>query len=152
MFIETNLRKTKWLLFGCYQPPSQCDNYFFNHIKSDLNILSQNYNKYMLVGDLMQKFRILFIKLHSWNQYKKYSYYTCYKIVKNPSCIDPVITNSPLSSLSRVTITTSLFDFHKITVLKIAFSKLVSQKMIYKDYKIFNRDKFMRELEVKIKL
>ena len=78
--------------------------------------------------------------------------YTCYKIVKNPNCIDPVITNWLLSFLNMVTISTSLSDFHEITVLKTAFSKLVSKKMSYRDYKIFNRDKFKRALEVKIKL
>ena len=29
LFIEINLRKTKWLLCGCYHPPSQSDDYFF---------------------------------------------------------------------------------------------------------------------------
>ena len=51
IFIEMNLRKNKWLLFGCYQPPSQSDNYFFYHIENNLDKFYQNYNKKMQVGD-----------------------------------------------------------------------------------------------------
>ena len=29
IFVEINLRKIKWLLFGTYHPPSQADNYYF---------------------------------------------------------------------------------------------------------------------------
>ena len=51
-----------------------------------------------------------------------------------------------------VTITTGLSDFHKmlIIVLKTGFAKLVLKKIMYRDYKNFNRDKFKRELEGKI--
>lgn len=51
MFFELNLRKTEWLLFGCYHPPYQSDNYFFYHINNDLDKLTPKCNKYMLVGD-----------------------------------------------------------------------------------------------------
>ena len=30
IFVELNLRKKKWLLFGSYHPPSQSDAYFFH--------------------------------------------------------------------------------------------------------------------------
>ena len=45
MFIQLNLRKTKGLLFKCYHPPSRSDNYFFYHIKNNLDKFSQNYSK-----------------------------------------------------------------------------------------------------------
>ena len=63
-----------------------------------------------------------------------------------------IVTNSLLSFQNTVTITTGLSDFQKmvITVLKTAFSKLVAQKVIHRDYKNFNRDNFKRELEGKI--
>ena len=37
-----------------------------------------------------------------------------------------------------------------ITVPKTAFAKLIPKRVIYRDYKNFNRDKFKRELEGKI--
>ena len=48
---DLNLRKHKWLLFGSYHPPSQSDEYFFNHVKDRLDIYCKFYDKYMVVGD-----------------------------------------------------------------------------------------------------
>ena len=40
IFIEINLRKYKWLIFATYHPPSQCDKYFFDYLRRDLDIYS----------------------------------------------------------------------------------------------------------------
>ena len=32
VFVEVNLRKTKWLIFGAYRPPCQSVKYFFKHV------------------------------------------------------------------------------------------------------------------------
>ena len=63
-----------------------------------------------------------------------------YKSVENRSSVDLFITNSPLSFQYTATITTGLSDFCKmvITVLKTVFSKLVPNKVIYRDFKNFN--------------
>ena len=50
-FIEINLIKTKWLFCGCYHPPSQSDQYFFENIGKALDKYSKHYDKFMLVGD-----------------------------------------------------------------------------------------------------
>ena len=36
IFLEINLFKTKWLFCGCYHPPSQSDQYFFENIGKTL--------------------------------------------------------------------------------------------------------------------
>ena len=41
---------------------------------------------------------------------------TCHKNPQNPSCIDLILTNSPLSFQSSGVIETGLSDFHKIIV------------------------------------
>ena len=51
LFIELNIRKTKWLIVGCYHPPSQNDNYFFYNLSKALDSLNSNYEKFLLVGD-----------------------------------------------------------------------------------------------------
>ena len=51
IFVELNLRQNKWLLFGPYHPPSQSDEYFFNHLQNGLDIYNKFDDKYMLVGD-----------------------------------------------------------------------------------------------------
>ena len=51
---------------------------------------------------------------------------TCYKNPQNPSCIDLIVTNSPLSFLSSGVIETGLSGFYKmaVTSMKITFQKL----------------------------
>ena len=45
MFIEINLRKTKWVHFGSYHPPSQPDNYYFDSVSNALYLYNQHYQK-----------------------------------------------------------------------------------------------------------
>ena len=49
IFVELNLRKKKWLLFGSYHPPSQSDDYFFHQVKKGLDMYSKFYKRYMLI-------------------------------------------------------------------------------------------------------
>ena len=50
IFIEINLIKTKWLFCGCYHPPSQSNQYFFENIGKALDKYSKH-DKFILVGD-----------------------------------------------------------------------------------------------------
>ena len=56
---------------------------------------------------------------------------TCHKNSQNPSCIDLIFTNSPLSFQSSGVIETGLADFHKMTV---AVMKTTFQKLDLKSY------------------
>ena len=51
IFIEINLRKTKWLILGTYRPPNQSVDYFFEKVGKALDIYSQKYDKFLLCGD-----------------------------------------------------------------------------------------------------
>ena len=51
MFVEINLRKTKWLLCGSYHPPSQNDKYFFDFLGIALDIYIDKCDKFLLTGD-----------------------------------------------------------------------------------------------------
>ena len=51
VFAEVNLRKTKWLLFPIYLPPSQVHEYFFGEVGKSLDRYSQIYSKFLLIGD-----------------------------------------------------------------------------------------------------
>ena len=50
MFVEINQRKTKWLLFGSYHPPSQSEQYYFHCVGRAIDKYS-NYDKFLLPGD-----------------------------------------------------------------------------------------------------
>ena len=51
IFVEINLFKAKWLVCGCYHPPSQDDQYLFNHLGNALDKYTQSYDSSLLIGD-----------------------------------------------------------------------------------------------------
>ena len=55
LFVEINLRKTKFLLLGGYHPPSQPDHYFFDNINHALDLYRVTYDKIFLTGDFNAK-------------------------------------------------------------------------------------------------
>ena len=71
------------------------------------------------------------------------------KALKNPSCIDLILTNRNMSFQNTITVFAGMSDFHKLvlTVLKIDFTKNKSKEIIYRDYKSF--DSFLFNNEVK---
>ena len=53
LFVETNLRKKRWVLFCSYNPPPKTlisEN--FNEIGKNLDLLLSKYDNFMLIGDL----------------------------------------------------------------------------------------------------
>ena len=51
IFVEINFRKSKWLILGAYQPPSQNDGFYFDKLPRALYIYTQTYDKILLTGD-----------------------------------------------------------------------------------------------------
>ena len=60
IFVEINLRKIKWLLFGTYCPPSQNDSFYFNKVGHALDIYTKTYDSILLVGDFNDDERVCF--------------------------------------------------------------------------------------------
>ena len=48
MFIEINLRKTKWLFFGTYHPPIDSEKEYFEQVELALDTYS-DYEKFLLL-------------------------------------------------------------------------------------------------------
>ena len=73
---------------------------------------------------------------------------TCYRNPNQPSCIDPILTNSLRNFFNTETYFTGTPDCHKLVlfVSKPTFSKVVPKEMMYRDYKNFDRDIFSQEL------
>ena len=151
MFLEINLRKTKWLLYGTYHPPSQDDKYFFDHLGKALDIYSEKYDKFLLVGDFnaQEGESCLDTFLCDYDAKNIVKDKTCFKNIENPSCIDLIITNSIYSFQNTKAITTGLSDFHKmvVTVLKTTFQKSKPREIIYRDYSKFNEQTFRENLK-----
>ena len=73
---------------------------------------------------------------------------TCYKNPENPSCIDLILTNKAKSFQNSNVYETGLSDFHKltVTVLIMSYQKLKPIIISYRDYKLYNNDKFRKDL------
>ena len=121
IFIEINLIKTRWLFCGCYHPPSQSDQYFFENIGKALDKYSKHYDKFMLVGDFNaeESEPCLSQFLYEYNAKNIVKENTCVKNALNPSCIDLFITNSPLSLQNTIAVSNGLSDFRKILIFNI---------------------------------
>lgn len=50
MFIEINVRKTKWLMLKTFQPANQQDDYFFKSIETTLDQYQQTYEQFSMQG------------------------------------------------------------------------------------------------------
>ena len=153
MFIEINLRKTKWLLFGTYHPPSDSDKVYFQQIELALDAYS-NYEKFLLVGDFNaeESEPCLNNFLYHCDAKNLVKEKTCFKSIDNPSCIDLFLTNSYRSFQHTTTVCTGLSDFHKmtITVLKSTFQKAKPKEILYRDYRNFVETDFKTELKIQL--
>ena len=144
IFVEINLRKTKWLLYGTYHPPGQDDKYFFDNLGKALDVYSDKYDKFLLTGDFNSEEgeSCLDTFLCDYDAKNIVKHKTCFKNTENPSCIDLIITNSVNSFQNTKVISTGLSDFHKmvVTVLKTTFQKSKPREIIYRDYSKFREN------------
>ena len=150
VFIEINLRKTKWLLFGTYRRPKQNIQYFFRSVSKAIDIYLNIYDNFILTGDFnieegdnaLEEFMEIY---HAGNLIKKK---TCFKSLNNPSCVDLIITNSKKSFKYTSTISTGCSDCHKLvlTVLKTKFDKQKSTKIFYHKTKNYVQAEFNEDV------
>ena len=154
IFIEVNLYKNKWLMCGCYHPPNQNDQYFFNNLGNALDKYSQDYERFLLIGDFNAEDTepCLSEFLYEHNAENIVKDKTCFKSLNNLSCIDLFLMNFPSSFQNTCTVTTGLSDFHKmvITVTKMTFHKNPPKEIYYRDYKKFDQDLLREELAEKL--
>ena len=124
-YIEINLRKKKWLLCGTYNPHR---NNIANHLDSlskNLALHSSAYDSYIVIGDFNievdSKEMSSFCDTFDLTSLIKEP--TCYRNPDNPSCIDLILTNKPLSFQNLCAVETGLSDFHRmiLTVTKMTF-------------------------------
>ena len=141
IFIEINLRKTKWLVFGGYNfDKSNIDSYLKN-LGPNLDHYMAKYENWIILGDFNSE-------MHEASMREFCSLYnldnlihepTCFKNPLNPSHIDLILTNKPKSFLKSFTLETGLSDFHKmtVTVLRTFIPKQTPLCIKYRDFKKF---------------
>ena len=139
-FIKINLIKTRWLFCGCYDPPSQSDQYFFENIGKTLDRYSKHYEKFMLVGDFnVEESELCLSQFYcEYNAKNIVKENTCFKNALNPNCIDLFITNSPLSFQNTIAVSNRLSGFHKMVIKVINKNTVFSQICIEKNNRIIS--------------
>ena len=152
LYIEINLKKSKWLLFGSYHPPNQNDNYYFDSVSSSLDIYSENYDHILLAGDFNAEEKEVCLNnfLYKYNMKNIMKHPTCFKNPAKPTCIDLFLTNKPHNFQSTTAISNGLSDFHKmiVTVLKCSLPYVKPKEISYRDYKYFNQETFSNDLSI----
>ena len=111
IFIELNLRK---LLIGKYNPHKYMIGNHLDILGKQLNDVYGKYDNIILVGDFNAETSEDDMKLFctSYNLKNLVKKPACFKNIDNPSCIDLILTNKPLSFPNTMAIETGLSDFH----------------------------------------
>ena len=124
---------------------------YLDSLSKSIDSLSSKYNNFILLGDCdscmedspMKAFGEIY-KLR--NLIKEP---TCFKNPENPTCIDLILTNKPLSLKNTYVIETGLSGFHKMiaAVMKMHFPKMKPRVVSFRKYKDFHNETFLDSLK-----
>ena len=150
LFVEINLRKSKWLLCCSYNPHRSLISKHLEEVQKTLDVLSSRYERFLLIGDynceITDSKMIDFCQIYDLSNLIKES--TCFKNPDKPSCIDLMLTNRPKSFIKSMVIETDLSDFHKmtLTIMKSFFPKKQPNITQYRDFRNFSNESFCNDL------
>ena len=156
IFVELNLYKKKWLIGGAYNPCKTMLSGFLTTLGSCLDQCLPIYDNFIVRGDFNAESTNMevanFCAMYNLKNLVKEA--TCYKNVKNPSCIDLILTNRHKPFHKTKVLETGIPDFHlmAITVLKTYFKKATPSIVTYHDYKNYSHANFRMELRQTLSL
>ena len=127
-YVEINLRKKKWLLCCSYNPNKNNTQFYLENLTKSLALYSPSYENLIILGD----FNVSIDNSYMAGFCDIYDLISlimepiCYKNPENPTCIDLILTNHPLSFQNSCVLETGLSDFHKmtVTIMKASFQRL----------------------------
>ena len=115
-YIEINLSKKKWLLCGTYNPHRSNIGNHLDSLSKNLSLFSSAYDNYIVIDEFNieadSKEMSSFCDTFDLTSIIKKP--TCHKNSDNPSCIDLILTNKPLSFQNACVPETGLSDFHRM--------------------------------------
>ena len=135
IFLEINLRKAKWLMFGGYNNNKSNISNYLENIGPMLDHHMVKYDNVLLVGDFNSETHAVRMNefCDVYSLCNLITEPTCYKNPLNPSSINLMLTNKIRSFLNSQVIETGLSDHHKmtITVLRCFFLSKTSPHLNY---------------------
>ena len=154
IFVEINLRKSKWLLFAGYNHNKINISNFLNTIGPVFDHYLNKFDNFLLLGDFNSEIEEPELRefCDIYNLSNLITEPTCFKNPENPSSIDLILTNKPRSFVNSCTIETGLSDHHKLTVsvLRLFFKKQAPVLIKYRNYKKFDANVFRSELNERL--
>ena len=155
IFLEINLRRSKWLLFAGYNPHKNNIDNFLSNIISTMDIYLSHYDNFLLIGDFNSEMSEPSMKefCEIYNLKNLIRQPTCFKNPLNPSTIDLMLTNAVNRFHGSHVFETGLSDHHKmtITILKQFFHKQEPRTIKYRVYRKFDQTLFQTELLLNLK-
>ena len=126
IFLEINLRKIKWLVFGGYNNNKVNIDNFLGNLRPNLDHFVPKFDNFLLLGDFYSETYKLSMKefCNLYNLHNLITNPTCFKNALNPSLIYLILTNKTRSFQNSQVIETRP-DCHKmmITVFRAFFQK-----------------------------
>ena len=145
-----NLKKSKWLLFGGYNPNKNNIVNFLKGVGPILDHYLPKYDNLLILGDFNSEMSdtTMTAFCDTYNLANLIKDPTCFKNPQNPSLIDLVLTNRPRRFLHSNVIETGLSDHHKltITVMRAFFPKQSPTIITYRNFKHIDQELFRQEL------
>ena len=141
---------------NCYYNPKHSSiESHLDSLSKSIDSLSSKYDNFILLGDFnscMEDSPMkTFGEIYELRNLIKEP--TSFKNPKNPTRIDLILTNKPLSFKNIYMTETGLFDFHKMIVamMKMHFPKMKPQVVSYQKYKDFHNERtFLHSLKYEI--
>ena len=147
--IELRFRKEKLLLFNIYRPDRTNIDLFLNSLSDAIHFYEMYYDNIIIVGNFNLEYTdpkiSSFLDLNDFKNIMKSK--TCFKSTRG-TCIDLILSNSSKYIKTYGTVETGLSDFHLLIyfMLKKKYDKLAPKIIKYRDYKHFDKIKFLYEL------
>jgi exonuclease III len=150
--IEVTLRHEKMFFVLVYKPPRVQNEYFIDCLSSILDKCLVECKSVYILGDINVNFQNLpdcfscFMNAYSLKNLVCEP--TCFKSINNPSIIDVIITNTPARIASHLNTCVGISDFHNLVcaATKMHAPKNLARKIMYRSYRKFNNDAFVRDL------
>ena len=155
--LELTVSNKKWFILFAYRPPQENNKYtFFNVLNETLSKAVNSYENIIVIGDLNidvsdpDKDRNSYLSdfVDTFSLSNLINRKTCHKNLTGTT-IDIMLTNRPNCFQKTSTVVTGLSDFHRmiISCLKTTFKKIPPKKIIFRDYKKFDEQNFLYDLD-----
>ena len=155
--LKLTVSNKKWFILFAYRSPQENNKYvFFNELNKTLSKAVNSYKNIIVTGDLNidvsdpDKDRNNYLSdfVDTFSLSNLVNTKTCHKNVSGTT-IDIMLTNKPHCFQKTSTVVTGLSDFHKmiISCLKTTFKKIPPKKIIFRDYKKFDEQNFLHDLD-----